>query len=329
MATFEPSTTNDSNSLCTTPDLLVHVMYHGCIAGYKQELLRDNIESELICQLCDGMLSQPRETSCGHAFCCSCIEIYSVQRSGVVSCPISGCEEVLPAVSKLKVGSILSKLVKKQILCCPFQTQGCTWTGPCEEISSHVASCFKPQPTWEMVQVLASQLSKLANENKQLLTTVQNLDNQIREVANPAFYWKIHHVSKAIRGKSELFSPTFMTGKCGYQACLHIYMGGNSIGRDTHVSLYLQLQLGTNNDILPWPVKCDFSISLLNFAKDEQHYTQSGTTEFDGTGKGVGYPKFIASRELLRNEPNKKYVENDCLLIKCLLTPDSHIANLK
>ena len=326
MATLEP--TNNSHSWCSASDILVHVMFHGCIAGYKQELLRDNIESELICQLCDGMLNEPRETTCGHAFCSSCVETYFLQRSGVVICPISGCDKELPAVSELKAGNILSKLIKKQILCCPFETKGCTWLGSCDEVSSHVESCFQPQPTWEIIQGLASQLNKLAIENTQLLKSVQILKNEIQGIGKPAYYWKIHHVSKAIRGKSELFSPTFMTGKCGYQACLHIYMGGNSIGRDSHISLYLQLQLGTNNDILPWPIICDFSISLLNFARDEHHYTQSGTTEFDGTGKGVGYPKFISWRELLRSEPNKKYVESDCLLIKCVLTPHSHIASL-
>ncbi|KAI6654724.1 TNF receptor-associated factor 2 [Oopsacas minuta] len=325
MADYEPSSSIEESSVS---NILVHRMFHGCIAGYKLELLlHDDIELELVCQLCNGMLNEPLETSCGHAFCSHCIEIYSLQTPGIVICPVTGCCEVLPDISELKAGHILSKLVKKQKFSCPFK--GCLWIGQCDEAGQHVASCSQKKPTWEIIQGLAYQVNDLATNNSQLIKTIHSLDREIQSMNNPAFYWKIHHVSNAVYGKSELFSPTFMTGKCGYQACLHVYMGGNSIGKGTHISLYLQLQLGTNNDILPWPVKCKFLISLINFAKDEHHYTQSGKTEFDGTGKGVGYPKFISWRDLQKTEPNKKFLLNNCLILKCTLTSDSHIANLK
>ena len=271
------------------------------------------------------MLNKPLETSCGHAFCSVCIESYSLQRSENVVCPASGCNEHLPSVSELKPGNILAKLVNKQPMRCPFQPRGCDWSGFCNEIGQHVNYlCLQPEPTWEIVLQLTSQINKLSMENIHLLRRVGDLERD-----KSAFYWKIHHVSKSVRAGSELFSPTFMTGSCGYQACLHVYMGGNSFGKGTHISLYLQLQLGTNNDILPWPVKCLFLISLINFVKDEDHFTQSGRTEFDGTGKGIGYPEFFSSKDLFKTETNRRFVKNDCLILKCTLTPDSHIANLK
>lgn len=328
MAGIESSLSSLPPVSCTS-DILVHTTFHGSIAGYKLELLRENIEPELVCQLCDGMLNEPLETSCGHAFCSACIESFSLQKSEKMVCPASDCSEQLPSVSELKPGNILAKLVNKQIMRCPFQSKGCSWSGYCDEIDSHVDSCLQPEPTWELVQQLASQISKLAIENTHLLRRVGYLERDIQSKDKSAFYWKIHHVSKAVRVGSELFSPTFMTGSCGYQACLHVYMGGNSFGKGTHISLYLQLQLGTNNDILPWPVKCNFSISLINFTKDEDHFALIGRTEFDGTGKGVGYPKFFSSKDLFKTETDIRFVNNDCLILKCSLTPDSHIANLK
>ena len=48
---------------------------------------------------------------------------------------------------------------------------------------------------------------------------------------------------------------------------------GYADGEDTHVSVYIYLMRGDNNDNLKWPFKGTITVSLLNHLEDGQHLT--------------------------------------------------------
>ena len=53
--------------------------------------------------------------------------------------------------------------------------------------------------------------------------------------------------------------------------CLHIYPGGHGDGEGTHISAYLYLMAGENDDHLEWSMRGIFSIEVLNQEEDQNH----------------------------------------------------------
>ena len=51
------------------------------------------------------------------------------------------------------------------------------------------------------------------------------------------------------------YSPGFCTHTFGYKMCLRVYANGHGVGKGTHVSVYLHLMKGENDDDLTWPIK--------------------------------------------------------------------------
>ena len=58
--------------------------------------------------------------------------------------------------------------------------------------------------------------------------------------------------------------------------CLRVDVAGYSDGKSIHVSVYLYLMKGPNNDDLEWsdlwPIRGKFMIELLNQLNDSDHY---------------------------------------------------------
>ena len=59
----------------------------------------------------------------------------------------------------------------------------------------------------------------------------------------------------------------------GYKMCLKVYANGYGCGKGTHVSVYVTLMRGDNDNHLKWPFKGTIKVSLLNQLEDGQHHT--------------------------------------------------------
>ena len=59
----------------------------------------------------------------------------------------------------------------------------------------------------------------------------------------------------------------------GYKMCFCVHANGFGIGHGTHVSVYICLMRGDNDDNLKWPFKGTIKVSLLNQLEDGQHHT--------------------------------------------------------
>ena len=123
----------------------------------------------------------------------------------------------------------------------------------------------------------------------------------------------------------------------GYKMCLRVDAYGTHAdaveeGNDkhTHVSVYVYLMRGDNDDNLKWPFKGTIKVSLLNQLEDGKHYTQevwspdsdvpeisSGRVINGERSAGLGLPNFIPHKDL-NYCPNKncQYLKDDTLFFR-------------
>ena len=134
--------------------------------------------------------------------------------------------------------------------------------------------------------------------------------------------------SKRKRYNNRYFSPPFTICRRGYELCLQVYANGVYSGDGTHVSIYVTIMRGDNDDNLQWPFKGNIIIELLNWIKDSDHYEKKISIIKGGFfrvtkglyGNSFGYHKFIDHTSLFHPSQNIKYLQNDCLRLQVNFT---------
>ena len=107
---------------------------------------------------------------------------------------------------------------------------------------------------------------------------------------------------------------------------MRVDANGGVSGKGTHVSVYVYLMKGENDDILTWPFNCDITIQLLNWREDSGHVedtvshynapieNRTRVTQEDRANNGWGYHQFIPHSDLYYNITNNtEYINNDIL----------------
>ena len=67
------------------------------------------------------------------------------------------------------------------------------------------------------------------------------------------------------------YSPPFYTSTDGYKLQIMVFANGVGRGKGTHVSLFVCLMKGENDQNQQWPFEGDISIQMLNWRNDSQH----------------------------------------------------------
>ena len=113
------------------------------------------------------------------------------------------------------------------------------------------------------------------------------------------------------------FEPFFTSG---YKMCLVLYANGNGDGKGSHLSVFLHILHG-HDDQLDWPLKGTFIIELLNQLEDKNHHR--GTLNYPGDGEhckpgsGMAFDTFIEQCELdFNSSKNTQYLKYDKLYIR-------------
>ena len=118
----------------------------------------------------------------------------------------------------------------------------------------------------------------------------------------------------------------------GYKMCLNVVANGYGAGEGTHVSVYIYLMRGDNDDNLKWPFKGTIVVSLLNQLEDGQHLTEelwsresitsedAGErvigTEISHTGWGMG-SMFISHQDLsYQGNESQQFLKDDTLFFR-------------
>lgn len=183
-----------------------------------------------------------------------------------------------------------------------------------------------------------AELQAKGKEIMQLLTASRGIEAVIEKLPVPPVKgytaipvtFTIDNFSARKQNDEEWISPPFYTHVAGYKMCLAIYTNGNTESRGTHVSVYLHLMHGENDDYLPWPFPgAVITILFLNqrgvmknvmlesfghaalYITIEGHNSDFCKRVTDGTyGSGWGRLKAIATSQIGR------YVVNDALNVK-------------
>ena len=125
---------------------------------------------------------------------------------------------------------------------------------------------------------------------------------------------------------NKCYGPSFYTHPQGYKMCFEAFANGDKSGKDTHVSVYVRLVAGDNDDQLQWPFVGDIELLLLNWQEDKGHFKKtfsinatSGLVRIlEGMmGNGLGYHQFISHSSLSYNPAtNTEYLRNDSLRLR-------------
>ena len=122
-------------------------------------------------------------------------------------------------------------------------------------------------------------------------------------------------------------SDPFYTQPHGYKVCLRVHANDNRGGKDTHVSVYVNLMQGEFDNHLKWPFQVNVTFQLCNQLEDKEHRELSSTFSNTSDSKivarvsseemasfGQGHQLFIPQNELHYNPAKKcQYLKDDCL----------------
>ena len=131
-------------------------------------------------------------------------------------------------------------------------------------------------------------------------------------------------VSQHMKYNSPYISPPFYSHRIGYKLRLEVFPNGLSAGAGTHVSVFIRLLKGDNDQNLAWPMAILLHVKLFNWCKNDSHIVAkipindcmpvTGTnTKADLSG---GLLKFCTHSTLLANYKSTQYVQDDCMRVK-------------
>ncbi|XP_033106145.1 TNF receptor-associated factor 3-like [Anneissia japonica] len=159
----------------------------------------------------------------------------------------------------------------------------------------------------------------------------QNLRFQILETASydGVLMWKINSVrmrkQEADSGKIvSLYSQPFYAGRFGYKMCARIYLNGDGMGKETHVSMFFVVMKGDYDALLKWPF--DQKVTMLLLDQDDGKLTLSDSFKPDTRSSSFKRPTgdmniasrcpLFVSQDILKNSV---YVKDDTMFLKMIV----------
>ncbi len=138
--------------------------------------------------------------------------------------------------------------------------------------------------------------------------------------------FKLSNYQKLKGDGDTFFSPPFYAPSKGYKMFIRV-IAANSFESTNHVSLFVYLMKGDNDDYLAWPFPGTITIELLNQLEDDNHHITTTTFPADSKasqrvvygekGSGWGWRKFISHADLDYNaDKNTQYLKDDTLVFR-------------
>lgn len=229
----------------------------------------------------------------------------------------------------------------KETVPCPYASVGCASSFPRENLSRHkldsiqqhldlameyITSTFRPHQQVAASLRESSPLPNIGNTAvDELHARLCNLEAN-RLVAPVVIRMDNFLLRKTI--KEPWYSPGFYTHPGGYKACLRVYANGFNDAEGTHLSVFINLMRGKNDHALVWPLRADFTISLLNQLNNAQHKEyvaalhsdneekfNSRVVETEIASSARGLAKFIVHQDLQLHK-HRQYLKDDALYFK-------------
>ena len=137
--------------------------------------------------------------------------------------------------------------------------------------------------------------------------------------------WKITEFSRKKREavaekRLSIYSPPFFTSRTGYKMCARIYLNGDGLGKNTHVSLFIVIMKGEFDALLPWPFQQRVTFTLID---QERRHHLSDTFQPDPASSSFqrpvndmnvasGCPLFVSLDTLLAG----RFIKDDTMFVR-------------
>ncbi len=182
----------------------------------------------------------------------------------------------------------------------------------------------------EEIEILKNKLTSFERAMKSKQAEYEDRDFRLSLIENSShdgqMIWKIPQFSQrmadAQSGKyTSIFSLPFHTERYGYKMCLRLYILGDGIGKNTHMSLFFVIMKGEFDNILSWPFTNKVTFKLINqtggrdiidsFKPDPM--SSSFRKPKSDMNIASGCPRFVSHTEL----KSGSFIVEDTLFIKC------------
>ena len=191
----------------------------------------------------------------------------------------------------------------------------------------------------ETVTSLQQKITHLERSQLRSDLVIRDLEDRIKIVGfgsmDGTLIWKITDFGTKMRQAKDgeitsMYSPNFMTSKYGYKMCVRLYLNGDSMGKGTHVSLFLVLLRGDYDALQRWPFRQKVTLTLIGQVGGQHHQdafqpdmaSSSFARPLTAMNVASGCPLFITQSAL--EQHGHSYVVNNTLFIKIeVATPPS------
>ena len=134
---------------------------------------------------------------------------------------------------------------------------------------------------------------------------------------------RVKNISEMIKNNETFQSPLFFTHCFGYIVCLFVTPNGLDDHKGTHVSVGISILSGPNDAKLSWPLRGQFTVTLLNQIRNNNHRVStltvaSGTVNTEASYSTGGYvcKAFISHPDLFSTSSVRKYHMDDTIYIQ-------------
>ena len=191
------------------------------------------------------------------------------------------------------------------------------------------------------VEELNQRTSNIENQVVDIKKVVNGMDLkfhlQENKITNGELVWKIDQINlrmeQAKSGKMvTLHSAPCYTGQNQYKFSIRLYLNGDSVGKSTHLSIFIVVMKSPYDAILKWPIYKRIKFELINQVDETKNITKSFISNpksrsfhrpSTNMNIGSGVPLFVPIEKFL----NGNFIMEDCAYIKvtvkdvCWLTP--------
>jgi len=168
------------------------------------------------------------------------------------------------------------------------------------------------------VKELNNTVNKLYNASLTCSTTMWPLILHKKSSQNDTIIPVLHGMypfSKYLKKEIAWSSSKFLYFEAGYELFLRVYAAGYNVSSGTHVSVYLYLSPGPNDDNIQWPLKMTLKIELLNQVSNQDHHTRYvkiNSERVTTKSKGIGHQGFVSHDNILQGN----YLKDNTLHFK-------------
>ena len=184
--------------------------------GWDVDRFPGEVDSELICCICTGVLEDPAESPCRHVFCSACVKPWINKKS---TCPQSRAniseEDLKPVVP------ILKNIVDKRKICCEYKENGCEDIVTIEALQRHLEKCLFEPSRAQSKKASGKNISQASSTKVRNLSPVQGKEGilvktQLKSKALFIFnscLWKEIYIFSINTNKKSTLSEAYL-GHC-------------------------------------------------------------------------------------------------------------------